>query len=316
MNTVLWSAAAAALVIAAPSSAQLLGGGGGLGGMAGGLGGSAGGMLGGSLGRDRIGVDAAAGTDGHVPRVRRNASPAALTATNVLGERRVAADQSATADLAIDQRFLRTRGAVAASQQGLRRAAATTTGVPVFVAPSAVAVTAGQGYPAYGRAYYYGPEAVYVEPAYVGPYVDRQQRDLETDLRGTGASVERRGDDLVVMLPADVTFAFDKSDVRPRFYGVLSAFARTLRTYRGSDVEVVGHTDAVGSDTYNLGLSERRGRTVADLLVRNDVEPTRLVVEAMGKAEPIASNATVAGRAANRRVELIVHTRSGAPMNE
>ena len=113
----------------------------------------------------------------------------------------------------------------------------------------------------------------------------------------------------MVQLPADVTFAFDKSDIRPQFYGALAAFARSLDAYPASDVEIVGHTDAVGSDAYNLALSERRGRSVADFLVGRRTEPSRLVVEAMGKSEPIESNATVAGRAANRRVEFVIHPR-------
>jgi outer membrane protein OmpA-like peptidoglycan-associated protein len=152
---------------------------------------------------------------------------------------------------------------------------------------------------------------VFIDRGYADVYIDHQYQDLETSLRGTGATVRRRGNDLIVALPADVTFAFDKSDIRPRFYGVLNAFAETLNAYPGTDVEVVGHTDSVGSDAYNLGLSERRGRAVADFLVERQTEPARLVVEAMGESEPIESNATVEGRAANRRVELIVHPRAG-----
>ncbi|MDP9086910.1 MAG: OmpA family protein [Pseudomonadota bacterium] len=128
-------------------------------------------------------------------------------------------------------------------------------------------------------------------------------------MRGTGASVTRRGNDLVLELPADVTFAFDKADIQPRFLGTLSAVARSLTAYRATDVEIIGHTDSIGSDQYNLALSERRGRSVADFLVDRAADPSRLVVEAMGKSEPIASNATLAGRAANRRVELVFHPR-------
>ena len=141
--------------------------------------------------------------------------------------------------------------------------------------------------------------------------MDRQYQDLETSLRGSGATVRRRGDDLVVLFPADVTFAFDKADIRSRFYGPLNAFARTLNAYPGTDIEILGHTDSVGSDSYNLGLSERRGRSVADFLAERQVSPARMVVEAMGEAEPVASNATVEGRAANRRVEMVVHPRAG-----
>ncbi|MES2444602.1 MAG: OmpA family protein [Pseudomonadota bacterium] len=327
-KTLLSTAAIAALIVAAPASAQILGGGGPGGG---GLGGSIGGTLGGTIDRGRTTIDTTTRVrestriDRELP-TRRNrrgvastvAGDAAIDSATRLGERRIVTRQSAAAEarLSLDQRMLRTRGVAAASRRGLRRVSATASGVQVFVprvalpAPALPRV-AVHAYPAYSSSYYYDPGAVFVGSAYVDTYMDRQHQDLEAALRGTGATVERRGDDLIVMLPGDVTFAFDKADIRPRFYGVLSAFAQTMRNYPGTDVEVIGHTDAVGSDAYNLGLSERRGRSVAEFLVAQDAEPSRLVVEAMGEAEPVASNATVDGRAANRRVELIVHPRAG-----
>lgn len=83
--------------------------------------------------------------------------------------------------------------------------------------------------------------------------------------------------------------------------------ARTIAAYSTTDVEAIGHTDAVGSDAYNFALSQRRGASVADFLVNRHTNPERLVVERLGKTEPVASNATVAGRAANRRVEIVLH---------
>jgi outer membrane protein OmpA-like peptidoglycan-associated protein len=235
-----------------------------------------------------------------------------------IGERPVLLRGSAQANsrVSLDQQLLRTRGGAAANRRGMRRVTATQSGVQVFM-PSVVVpgpVTPSYrvySYPAYSGSYYYGPNAVFVEHRYVDSYMDRQYVDLEASFADTGVTVERRGDALVIMLPADVTFAFDRSEIRPRFFGVLNAFAETLRNYPGSDVEVVGHTDSVGSETYNLALSERRGRTVAEYLVARGVEPARLTVEAMGESEPIASNATAEGRAANRRVELIIHPRAG-----
>lgn len=332
MNKFLLSGAAAALIAATPASAQILGGGGGgVGGLGGGLGGSVGGTLGTTIERGRTTVDtttrlrssARIDRELRARKARRGvaaaiAGDAALENRTRLGERRITTSQSASAfsRLSLEQRMLRTRGVAAASRRGLRRVAPTAAGVQVFVPPVAVAGPVLprpllNTYPLHSSAYYYGPDAVFVDSGYVGLYMDRQYQDLEASLRGTGATVERRGDNLVVMLPADVTFAFDKSDIRPRFYGVLNAFAGTMRNYPGTDVEVVGHTDAVGSDAYNLKLSERRGRSVADFLVARQAEPSRLVVEAMGEAYPVASNATVEGRAANRRVELIVHPRAG-----
>lgn len=327
MNKSLLSAAAlVALVAAAPASAQILGGGGPIGG--GGLGGSIGGTLGGTIDRGPSTIDTttrirdSARIDRSLPRRHDRSVTSTVTGdasidnATQLGEQRIVTGRSAAAEgqLSFEQRMLHTRGVAAASAKGLRRVSATASGVQVFVPKVAV-----QGpelprpvvhsYPAYSG-YYYDPGAVFVGSRYVDVYMDRQEDDLEVALQGSGATVRRRGNDLIVTLP-DVTFAFDKSDIQPRFFGPLNAFARTMRNYPGTDVEVVGHTDSVGSDAYNVGLSERRGRAVADFLVDRDAEPSRLVVEGMGESEPIASNATIDGRAANRRVELIVHPRAG-----
>lgn len=331
MNKFLFSAAAAALLIAAPASAQILGGGGGLGGLGGSVGGSIGGTIGSTVERGRTTVESTTRVRGSTRvdrqiRARKGsrgvtgvvAGDAAIDNSTRLGEHSIVTSQSASTfnRMSLEQRMLRTRGVAAATRRGLRRVTATASGVQVFVPPVAVAGPLRpraflNTYPAFSGSYYYGPNAVFIGSDHVDVYMDRQYQDLEANLRGTGATVERRGDDLVVILPGDVTFAFDKSDIRPRFYGVLSAFAQTMRNYPGTDVEVVGHTDAVGSDAYNLKLSERRGRSVADFLVARQAEPSRLVVEAMGEAYPVASNASVDGRAANRRVELIVHPRAG-----
>lgn len=313
MNKFLFGAATFAMIAAAPASAQILGGGGPLGG---GIGGSVGGTLGGTIDRPILTPRTLPRTDRVLPE--RRARRGDTLETTRIGERPILLRGSAQADtrLTLDQQMLRTRGVAAANRRGMRRVQATGSGVQVFV-PSVVVAgpvlprARTYSYPAYSSGYYYGPSAVYVERQYVDTYVDRQYADLEASFVDTGVTVERRGHDLVIMLPADVTFAFDRAEIRPRFFSILNRFAETLRNYPGSDVEVVGHTDSVGSEVYNLGLSERRGRSVADYLVARGVEPARLVVEAMGESEPIASNATAEGRAANRRVELIIHPRAG-----
>lgn len=325
MRKFLFSAAAIALVSAAPASAQILGGGGPVGGVSpiGGLGGPIGGTIGSTIERgDRTTAETTTRVRGSTNvdrsvRNRRVTGDAAIDNATSLGERRIATSQSARVDsLPLEQRLQRTRGAVAARTRGLKQVASTASGVQVFVPKVAVAGpnlprAEIHTYPAYSSSYYYGPNAVFVDYGRVDYYMDRNYQDLETSLRGTGATISRRGSDLVVILPADVTFAFDKSDIRPRFYGALSAFAATMQRYPGTDVEIVGHTDSVGSDAYNLKLSERRGRAVADFLVAHDAEPARMVVLGMGEADPVESNASVDGRAANRRVELIVHPRAG-----
>lgn len=309
MTKFLLSAAVAAIAIASPASAQILGGGG-----LGGIGGSVGGTLGTTV--DRVRLPDTPRIDRSLP-TRRERREQSLVPLSPLGEREIVSSRAqADARLTLDQRLLRTRGAEAASRRGMRRQAPTSSGVQVFVpavvipAPATPSVYVSR-YPAYSSSYYYGPGAVFVEDRYVEPYMERQYSDLEVTLRGSGATVERRGHDLYVMLPADVTFAFDRADIRPRFFGVLNGFIDTLLRYPGTDVEVIGHTDSVGSEAYNMDLSERRGRSVADYLVARGVDPARLVVEAMGESQPIATNATAEGRAANRRVELIVHPRAG-----
>lgn len=331
MTRYLIGAAALALFATTPASAQLLGGGGGglggglggsLGGMGGSLGGSAGGMIGrGPIQGDTIGRATSTTRADRQVRARKNAVDASgsVAGTSALQARNanVATTGTVSGDAALGARTVETRGIVAAERRGLRRVAQTGSGVPVFVsqsvaaAPAIVATTATRAYPVYDRSVYYGGADVVVVPSgEVGGYMDRQYHDLQRGMEGTGATVFRRGTDLVVQLPADVTFAFDRADIRPRFLDTLSALARTLDAYDGTDVEIIGHTDAVGSDAYNLALSERRGRSVADFLVARDTAPDRLVVEAMGKSEPIATNATVEGRAANRRVEIVLHPRS------
>jgi len=83
--------------------------------------------------------------------------------------------------------------------------------------------------------------------------------------------------------------------------------AATLRRYPATYVDVVGHADAIGTDDYNQALSERRAATVADFLVDYDALPARLFVAGRGESEPVASNASIYGRAANRRVEIVLY---------
>jgi len=137
-------------------------------------------------------------------------------------------------------------------------------------------------------------------------YIDRQYVVLQNDLRGTGVEVIKRNNQIVLEMPSDVTFAFDKHDIQPRFYGVLDAVSRTLGKYPATYVDVNGHTDAIGSYAYNQRLSERRAGAVADYLADRSVNGARMHVQGFGKPEPIASNATISGRAANRRVEIIL----------
>ena len=145
----------------------------------------------------------------------------------------------------------------------------------------------------------------------IGNYMDRQQRALEQELSGTGVGVAREGDTLILRMPSDVTFGYDSDAIDSRFYAVLDDVANVLNTYDQSVVDVIGHADSRGSDEYNQGLSERRASSVAGYLINRGVIRERLFVAGMGERSPIASNDTDAGRAANRRVEIVIRPFTG-----
>ena len=138
----------------------------------------------------------------------------------------------------------------------------------------------------------------------IGAYMDRQERELRARTAGTDVRVTRQGDELVLNIPSGITFAYDSATVQPGFQRTLDQVAATLAEYNQTYVDVLGHTDSTGSDQYNAGLSERRATSVADYLAGRGVQAARIATRGYGEAEPIADNASDAGRAANRRVEI------------
>jgi len=141
----------------------------------------------------------------------------------------------------------------------------------------------------------------------VGNYMDRQQADFRRSLEGSGVAIRRNGDQIVLVMPSDVTFAVDTSEVQPQFLTVLDDVARTLNAYPQTTIDVVGHADSSGPDDYNQTLSERRASSVASYLINSGrVLGDRVFVAGMGERQPIADNATAEGRSQNRRVEIIL----------
>ncbi|NIK07081.1 outer membrane protein OmpA-like peptidoglycan-associated protein [Xanthomonas arboricola] len=140
--------------------------------------------------------------------------------------------------------------------------------------------------------------------AAVGQYQDRQERALRERTANTGIEVQRQGDNITLNLPDGITFDFGKSALKPQFYNALNGVASTLREYNQTMVEVVGHTDSVGSDAVNQRLSEERAGAVAQYLTAQGVQRERMETMGAGKRYPIADNSTDAGRAQNRRVEI------------
>jgi outer membrane protein OmpA-like peptidoglycan-associated protein len=136
--------------------------------------------------------------------------------------------------------------------------------------------------------------------------MDKQEAKLREQMAGTGVEVVRQGDNITLDMPGNVTFAFDSANLNSNFYPVLDKVAETLKEYDKSVIEVAGHTDSTGSDSYNQALSERRANSVADYLSNKGLERTRMVTVGAGEAHPVASNDTEEGRAQNRRVELTI----------
>jgi len=138
----------------------------------------------------------------------------------------------------------------------------------------------------------------------VGYYMDQQEKKLRQQLQGTGVSVSRVGDTIILNMPGNITFATNSSDINGNFYSTLNAVALVLKEYDKTVVEVTGHTDSQGSDEYNMGLSQRRANSVGTYLIGQGLMAQRFVVQGLGETQPVASNNTAEGRQANRRVEI------------
>jgi outer membrane protein OmpA-like peptidoglycan-associated protein len=157
-----------------------------------------------------------------------------------------------------------------------------------------------------GRAALIGAGIGGIGGAGIGAYMDNQEADLRRQLQGTGVSVTRIGDRIVLNMPSNITFPSDGDTIRSAFYPVLNSVAIVLAKYDRSDVDVDGHTDSQGSDGYNLDLSRRRAESVADYLASQRIDGRRLNVQGFGESRPIAPNDSEYGRAQNRRVEVSI----------
>lgn len=140
----------------------------------------------------------------------------------------------------------------------------------------------------------------------IGVYQDRQQAKLRERLANSGVSVTRNGDNLILNMPSDITFAVNQSDITPGFYETLNSVSLVLVEFDKTTVTVYGHADSTGPEDYNMQLSQRRALSVANYLAAQGVVSDRLQAVGFGETRPVADNATDAGRAANRRVEVVI----------
>ena len=137
-----------------------------------------------------------------------------------------------------------------------------------------------------------------------GYYMDRQEQVLRERLQGTGVQVRREGDNLILVMPGNITFDTGKYFVRTQFYPVLDSVAEVLAEFKKTRIAISGHTDSTGGADLNQRLSEQRAESVKQYLVGRNVASGRVNAVGYGYRYPIATNDTPEGRQLNRRVEL------------
>ena len=140
----------------------------------------------------------------------------------------------------------------------------------------------------------------------VGNYMDRQENKLRMQLQSTGVSVTRSGDNIILNMPGNVTFATGSSDISSDFYPVLNSVVLVFNEFEKTYIDIIGHTDNTGSAELNQQLSEARANSVSRYFQSQGVLSQRVITKGMGFSQPMASNDTPEGRSMNRRVEILL----------
>ena len=143
-----------------------------------------------------------------------------------------------------------------------------------------------------------------------GLYLDNKEKKLREQMAGTGVDVGRNPDGSVqLIMPGSITFDTNKSNIKPNFYGTLNKVAQTLAEDNKSAILVTGYTDNTGNDSINIPLSQARAQSVKNYLASQGVSSSRIDAQGLGSSNPIASNATAAGKEQNRRVEISIYAK-------
>ncbi len=141
--------------------------------------------------------------------------------------------------------------------------------------------------------------------AIIGHQMDQQAKSIDQNVEG--ATVSRVGEGIVVTFDNGILFDFDSSNLRSTARENLGALADNLNKYPNTDVTILGHTDATGSDSYNQALSQRRAASAAQYLRSMGVGDDRISTRGLGESDPVASNDSAEGRQLNRRVEVVIY---------
>ena len=146
----------------------------------------------------------------------------------------------------------------------------------------------------------------------VGGYMDYQAKKLRESLANTDVKVEQQGNQIKLVMPENVTFATNSAALSSQAQNALATAAETLAKYNETTITVVGHTDSTGNDAINNPLSYNRANAVSGFLAQHGVATQRMTVLGQGSRQPIADNNTEAGRAQNRRVEILINPNPSA----
>lgn len=140
--------------------------------------------------------------------------------------------------------------------------------------------------------------------AYIGRKMDRQAAEIEQSV--PGAEVIREGEGIIVKFDSGILFDVDKATLKPAAKTNIESLATSLKNNPGTNILIVGHTDATGTDAHNYRLSEQRAAAVRSYAMSQGIAASRLTTEGRGETEPIADNTSDSGRALNRRVEIVI----------
>lgn len=140
--------------------------------------------------------------------------------------------------------------------------------------------------------------------AIIGRQMDKQAEEIKNTV--PDAKVERVGEGIVVEFSSNILFGFDKSDLSAEATENLNKLVTVLNTYPDTNIELQGHTDSKGSESYNQNLSEKRAGTVSQYLASQGINTLRLKTVGFGETIPKYDNETEEGRAQNRRVEFLI----------
>ena len=139
-----------------------------------------------------------------------------------------------------------------------------------------------------------------------GAYMDVQARKLREQLVGTGVQVKELDGRIYLIMPGNITFNTNEAVIKQGFTPVLDSVALVIKEYNKTMVQVYGYTDNTGTAATNNALSLRRANAVSNYLRLRGVDGNRIITDGLGSSNPIASNATAAGREQNRRVEIVL----------